>query len=75
MNIHFKHDQVLYVQGGLGRLHRVTAVFNDVDAANAYMATAPGEAVIAVFDPAIFLADTSDHGFPLMDSKPLPRLP
>jgi hypothetical protein len=39
------------------------------------MATAPGEAVIAVFDPAIFLADTSDHGFPLMDSKPLPRLP
>jgi hypothetical protein len=70
-----KPDQVLYVQGGRGRLHRVTAVFNDVDAANTYMATAPGEAVIAVFGPVIFVARTDDAGFPLLDSNPLPRLP
>jgi hypothetical protein len=62
MNIHFKHDQVLYVVGDLGRLHRVTAVFNEVDAANTYMATAPGEAVIAVFGPAIFIAAVDDLG-------------
>ena len=73
--MHLNPDQVLYVQGGLGCLHRVTAVFNDVNAANAYMATAPGEAVIAVFGPAIFLARTDDDGFPLLDSNPLPRLP
>jgi len=70
-----KPDQALYVQGGLRRLHRITVVFNDVDLANAYMATAPGEAVIAVFDNFIFLARTDDDGFPLLDSKPLPRLP
>jgi hypothetical protein len=75
MNIQFKPDQVLYVRGGLGRLHRVTAVFNDVDAANTYLAAAPGEAVIAVFDPPIFLARIDDKGFPLLDSNPLPRLP
>jgi hypothetical protein len=69
MNIHFKPDQVLYVCGGLGRLHRVTAVFSDVDAANTYMAAAPGEAVVAVFGPAIVLARIDDNGFPL------PRLP
>jgi hypothetical protein len=73
--MHLNPDQVLYVHGGLSRLHRVTAVFNDVDAANAYMATAPGEAVIAVFDNFIFLARTDDDGFPLLDSNPLPRLP
>jgi hypothetical protein len=66
MNIHLNPDQVLYVQGGLGRLHRVAAIFSKVDAANTYMATAPGEAVIAVFDPAIFLARTDDNGFPLL---------
>ena len=49
--------------------------FSKVDAANAYMATAPGEAVIAVFDPPIFLARIDDKGFPLLDSNPLPRLP
>ena len=69
MKIHLNSDQVLYIQGGLGRLHRVTATFSKVDAANAYMATAPGEAVIAVFGAAIFLARTDDDGFPL------PRLP
>jgi hypothetical protein len=73
--MHLNPDQVLYVQGGLGRLHRVTAVFTDVDAANTYLAAAPGEAVIAVFDKFIFLARTDDDGFPLLDSNPLPRLP
>lgn len=73
--MHLNSDQVLYVRGGLGRLHCVTAVFNDVDAANTYMASASGEAVIAVFGPVIFIARIDDHGFPLLDSKPLPRLP
>jgi hypothetical protein len=39
------------------------------------MASASGEAVIAVFGPVIFIARIDDHGFPLLDSKPLPRLP
>jgi hypothetical protein len=65
MKIHLNPDQVLYVQGGLGRLHRVTAIFSKIDAANTYMASAPGEAVIAVFDNFIFLARTDDNGFPL----------
>jgi hypothetical protein len=75
MTIHLNPDQVLYAQGGRGRLHRVTTIFSDVDAANNYMASAPGEAVIAVFDNFIFLARTDDNGFPLLDSNPLPRLP
>jgi hypothetical protein len=60
--MHLNPDQVLYVQGGLGRLHHVTAVFTDVEAANAYMALTPGEAVIAVFGPAIFIAAVDDLG-------------
>ena len=60
-----KPNEVLLVEGGLGHFHRVTALFIGLDAvnqANAYMATAPGEAVIAVFDDIIFLASTSDLG-------------
>jgi hypothetical protein len=69
MTIHLNPDQVLYAQGGLGRLHRVTTIFSDVDAANTHMASAPGEAVIAVFGPVIFLARMDDRGFSQ------PRLP
>jgi len=60
-----KPNEVLLIQGGLGRFDRVTAVFTDPDTANAYMASATGEAVIAVFDNIIFLASTSDFGLPL----------
>ena len=67
--MHLNPDQVLYVQGGLGRLHRVIAAFSDADAANTYMASAPGEAVIAIFGPVIFLARMDDRGFSQ------PRLP
>ena len=34
-----KPNEVLLVEGGLGRYHQVTAVFVDSDAANAYLAT------------------------------------
>ena len=54
-----KPNEVLLVEGGLGRFHRVTAIFFGLDAvnhANAYMASAPGEAVIAVFDDIVVLA-------------------
>jgi hypothetical protein len=60
-----KPNEILLIKGGLGRFHRVTAIFIGLDAvnqANAYLAAAPGEAVIAVFDDIIFLASTSDLG-------------
>jgi len=60
-----KPNEVMLVQGGLGHYHKVTAVFTDTDAANAYLATAPGEAVIAVFDSVIFIAAVDDLGIPL----------
>jgi hypothetical protein len=57
-----KPDEVLLIQGGLGRYHRVTAVFTDPDSANAYLAATPTESVIAVFSHMIFLANTTDLG-------------
>ena len=58
----FNVDQVLYVRGGLGRLHRVTALFADPVSANAYLASAPTESVIAIFGSAIFIAASTDFG-------------
>jgi hypothetical protein len=55
-------DQVLYVRSGLGRLHRVTALFTDPTSANAYISATPFESVIAVFGHMIFLASTTDLG-------------
>jgi hypothetical protein len=60
-----KADEDLLVQGGLGHYHQVTALFVDRDAANAHMASAPGEAVIAVFDNVILIAAVDDLGIPL----------
>jgi len=57
-----KPDEVLYVQGGLGRLHLVTNVFSDVGAANAYLAVAHGEAVIATEGGMILIARIDDLG-------------
>lgn len=37
-----------------GKLFRITAIFNTVDAANEYMLRNPGQSVIATFDNYIF---------------------
>ena len=68
-------SEVLFVRGGLGRFHRVTALFHDLDVANAFIATAPGEAVIAVFNDIIFLASTTDLGLPFPGANPGSRTP
>lgn len=62
-----KPNEVLLVRGGLGRYHRTTAVFTNTESANAYMANAPGEAVIAVFDAIIFIAACEDLGLPFLE--------
>ena len=64
-----KPNEVLLVKGGLGRFHRVTAFFIGPDAvnqANAYLATDPGEAIIAVFAGVIFIAVVDDLGIPIL---------
>jgi len=58
--------QVLFAQGGLGRLHRVTAVFTDTASANARLASTPGEAVLVIFDSFVFVAAVSDLGVPIL---------
>jgi len=58
-------NQILFVHGGLGRLHRVTAVFTDTASANAYLSATPAESVIAVFDSIVLIAAVSDLGTPL----------
>jgi hypothetical protein len=63
-----KPDEILLVQGGLGRYHRVTAIFVGLDAvsqANTYLAAIPGEAVIATFGGMIFIARIDDLGIQL----------
>ena len=63
--MHLNADQVLYVRGGLGRLHRVTALYADPASANVYLASTPTESVIAVFDDFIFIAASTDLGLPI----------
>jgi hypothetical protein len=70
-------NEILLVKGGLGRFHRVTAIFFGLDAvnqANTYMASAPGEAVLAVapgegvlaaFAGIVFIAACDDLGLSL----------
>jgi len=58
-------NQILFVQGGLGRLHRITAIFIDPSATNVYLSATPAESVIAVFDSLILIAAVSDLGIPL----------
>ena len=65
-------DQILYLQGGLGRLHRVTAIFSDPSSANAYLATSPEESVLAVLEPFIFLAASADLGLSIPQPAPMP---
>lgn len=65
--------EALLVQGGLGRFHRITAIFTDTNAANAYLAAAPEEAVIAASAALILIARIDDLGI-LLPSPPLPKL-
>jgi hypothetical protein len=69
----FNADQVLYVRGGLCRLHRVTALFFDSDTANVYLASTPTESVIAVFGSAIFIAASTDLGLPFPNPDHMPN--
>ena len=61
-----KSNEVLYVQGGLGRFHKATAVFVDPDSANAYLTSNPTEGVIAVLARIIFIAACDDLSIPLL---------
>ncbi len=65
-------DQVLYIRGGLGRLHKVTGIFLDPSAANAHLSSSPTESVLAVLDPYVFLAESSDLGLHLSLPAPMP---
>jgi hypothetical protein len=61
-------NEVLFVRGGLGRYHQVTAIFFGLDAvnqANTYLSTAPGEGVLAAFAGIVFIADNDDLGLSL----------
>jgi len=58
-------NEVLFVRGGLGRFHRATAIFIGLEAvnqANTYLATSPGEGVLAAFAGIVFIADNDDLG-------------
>ena len=60
-----KPNEVLLVQGGLGRYHHVTAIFTGPDAvaqANVYLDSTPGEGVLAVFAGIVFIANNDDLG-------------
>jgi hypothetical protein len=56
-------DQILYLRGGLGRLHRITAIFIDAPTANAYLSSNPTQSVLAAFDSFTFVAASADLGF------------
>jgi hypothetical protein len=64
-HMRLKQNEILLFKGGQGRFHKATAVFSDVDAANAYLASSPGEAVIAVVAGIILIAAIDDLGIPL----------
>jgi hypothetical protein len=55
-------EQKLYVRS-MGKMLRVTAMFDNDDAANAHMARGGNDdAVVAVFEPYVLLADKYDKG-------------
>jgi hypothetical protein len=57
-----KQEQSLYVRS-MGKLLRVTAIFQTDDEANAHMARGDNnDAVVAVFGPLVLLADMYDKG-------------
>jgi len=46
----------------MGKTLQVTAIATSDDAANAYMSRNPDDAVVAVFDGLVFMADKYDKG-------------
>jgi hypothetical protein len=54
--------QRLFIDSDVGPRVRVTAIFHDVDAANAHMEQHQDEGVLAVFGPYVFLANNLDKG-------------
>ena len=56
-----KEDQKLYLYS-MGKRLRITAIFHSDDEANAYMEKNGDEAVIAVADPYVFIANKYDKG-------------
>ena len=56
-----KSTHHLYVRS-MRKLLKVTAIFTDDDAANAYMATHRDEGVVAVMGEFILVANLHDHG-------------
>jgi hypothetical protein len=55
-------DQQPFFIHTMGRSVRVTAIFTDEAAANAFMAQTPGHGVIDVYGPYIFLASVYAKG-------------
>jgi hypothetical protein len=58
----FKKDERLLIRS-MGKSLQITAIFTDTDEANVHIANNNNnDAVIAFFDPFIFLADKYDKG-------------
>lgn len=55
-------EQRLYIDSDAGPRVRITAIFHDVDAANAHMTQHEDDAVITVIGPYVFLASVRDRG-------------
>lgn len=70
MNL-LRDDTPIYV-GGLGGLYRVTGLFIDDDAANAWMEANPGNPVLATSGPIVFCVARNDMGTkcPELDQAP-----
>jgi hypothetical protein len=62
-------DQILYVRM-YGKAVRVTAIFQNDDDANAFMARHPEQSVIACFGPLILIANAADLGIDVADHRP-----
>ena len=56
-----KDGRKLFVRS-MGKTLQVTAIATSDDAANAYMSRNPDDAVVAVFDGLVFMADKYDKG-------------
>ena len=63
--------QTMYVRS-MGKALRVTAIFDNDDAANAHMAKNDEDAVVAVFGKFVLLANRCDRG---VDIRELSKIP
>jgi len=64
-----KAEQSLYVRT-MGKALRVTAIFTDMAACNAYLERHRDEGVVAEFAPFIFVAHLHDHGITIPKETP-----